>query len=124
VTTDDIPALPVYGFDPQSLSGLLSLAITVLLPILVGLLTKRSTSAGTKALLLLAFAAVKSFLEAWLQASNTSVDFAFVPVAISVVVNFALAAVVHLGLWKPTGASGAAQDTLIKDKPVSLEYNG
>jgi hypothetical protein len=124
MTTDDIPALPVYGFDPQSLSGLLSLAITVLLPILVGLLTKRSTSAGVKAILLLAFAAVKAFLEAWLQAANTSVDFAFVPVAISIVVNFAIAAVVHFGLFKPTGVSGAAQDTLVKDKPASPEYNG
>lgn len=119
MTTDDIPALPVYGFDPQSVSGLLSLSITVLLPLLVGLLTKRSTSPGVKAVLLLLFAAVKSFLEAWLQAANTAVDFAFVPVAISVVVNFAIAAIVHFGLWSPTGASRAAQDTLVKDhRPV------
>lgn len=117
--TDDIPALPVYGFDPQSISGLLSLLITVLLPLLVGLLTKRSTSPGVKAVLLLAFAAIKTFLEGWLQAANTAVDFAFVPAAISVVVNFAIAAVVHLGLWKPTGTAGAAQDTLVKDRPGS-----
>ena len=116
MTDADIPALPVYGFDPQSLSGLLSLVITVLLPIAVGLLTKRSTSAGVKAVLLLAFAAAKAFLEAWLQATNTAVDFAFVPVAISVVVNFAIAAVVHFGLWKPTGAADAAQRSLIADR--------
>ncbi len=119
MNADDIPALPVYGFDPQSVSGLLSLAITVLLPIAVGLLTKRSTSAGAKAVLLLAFAAVKSWLEAWLQAANTGVDFAFVPVAITVVVNFAIAAAVHRGLYKPTGVAGAAQDTLIKDRSVA-----
>lgn len=117
MTSDDIPALPVYGFDPQSLSGLLSLAITVLLPLLVGLLTKRSTSPGTRAVLLLAFAAVKSFLEAWLQAANTAVDFAFVPVAISVVVNFAIAVIAHFGFWSPTGVSGAAQDSMVKDRP-------
>ena len=115
MTADDIPALPVYGFDPQSLSGLLSLIIAVVLPLLVGLLTKRSTSPAAKAILLLAFAAVKAFLEGWLQAENTDVAFAFVPAAISTVVNFAIAAVVHLGLWKPTGAADAAQDTLVKD---------
>jgi hypothetical protein len=124
MTTDDVPNLPVYGFDPHSLTGLLSLAITVLLPILVGLVTKRSTSPGVQAVLLLAFASVKAFLEAWLQATNTSVDFAFVPVAISVVVNFAIAVVSHLGLWKPTGAAAAAQDSMVKDKPAAGRYSG
>ena len=116
MTADDIPALPVYGFDPHSLSGLLSLAISVLLPLLVGLITKRSTSPAAQAVLLLAFSAAKSFLEGWLQATNSAVDFAFVPAAISTVVNFAIAVIMHFGLWKPTGAAGAAQDTLVKDR--------
>lgn len=116
MTTDDIPALPIYGFDPQSVSGLISLAIAVLLPLLVGLVTKRSTSAGTKAVLLLAFAAIKTFLEGWLQAADSAVDFAFVPAAIAVFVNFALAVVTHFGLWKPTGATDAAQRSLVHDR--------
>src|SRR5688572_17258272 len=101
---------------PNSLSGLISLALTVLLPLAVGLLTTRPTSPGVKAVLLLAFAAIKSFLEGWPQARNTAVDFAFVPVAITTLVNFALTAVVHFGLWKPTGTAGAAQDTLVKER--------
>lgn len=116
MTSDDIPALPVYGFDPNSLSGLLSLAIAVLLPLVVGLVTTRSTSAGVKAVLLLLFAAIKSFLEGWLAAVNTSVDFAFIPVAISTVVNLAIAVAVHHGFWRPTGATDAAQNSLIKDR--------
>lgn len=118
MTADGIPALPVYGFNPQSLSGILSLIITVVLPLLVGLVTKRSTRPGVQALVLLTFAAVKSFLEGWLQAVNAGVEFAAVPTAISTVVNFVIAVVVHLGLWRPTGVAGAAQDTLIKDKPA------
>lgn len=112
---NEIPELPVYGFDPTSVSGALSMLITMLLPLLVGLVTKRSTSPGVKALLLLLFAAVKTFFTAWLDAANAGVEFLWTAVLISVVVNFAIAAVVHLGLWKPTGASGAAQDTLVKD---------
>lgn len=114
--TTDIPALPVYGFDPNSLSGLISLIVTVLLPLIVGLLTTRTTSAGVKAVLLLAFAAIKSFLEGWLQARNTAVEFEFVAAAITTAVNFAIAAVVHFGLYKPTGVSAAAQDALVKDR--------
>jgi hypothetical protein len=116
MTESDIPALPVYGFDPSSISGLLSLAVTVLLPLLVGIVTTRTTSPGVKAVLLLAAAAIKSFLEAWLQAENTAVDFALVPVAISIAVNFAIAAVVHFGLWKPVGASAAAQRAFTADR--------
>lgn len=116
MTDADIPALPVYGFDPSSLTGLLSLIITVLLPLLVGLITTRTTSPAVRAILLLAFAAIKGFLEAWLQAINTDVDFAFVPVAITIAVNFVIAVVVHFGLWKPVGASAAAQRAFTSSK--------
>jgi hypothetical protein len=116
MTADGIPALPVHGFDPQSLSGILSLLVTVVLPLLVGLVTRRSTRPGVQAVMLLAFAAVKSFLEGWLAAANAGVPFAAVPVAIGTVVNFMIAVVVHLGLWRPTGVAGAAQDTLVKDR--------
>lgn len=116
MTSDDIPALPVYGFDPNSISGLISLIIAVLLPLVVGLITTRATSPGVKAVLLLIFAAVKSFLEGWLAARSAHIDFAFVPVAISTVVNLAIAVVAHFGLLKPTGATAAAQNSLIKDR--------
>lgn len=116
MTATDIPALPVYGFDATSLSGLLSLVIAVILPLFVGLITTRTTNPGLQAVLLLLFAAVKSFLEGWLQSANSGVDFAFVAVAISTVVNFAIGVVVHYGLWRPTGAAGKAQDSLIKDR--------
>ena len=113
----DVPTLPVYGFEPN-LGGLLSLAITIALPILVGLVTRRSTSAGVKAVLLLALAAVKTVLEAWLQAANTSVDFVWIPVAYTTAINFLIAVALHFGLFKPTGMAGAAQDSLVRDKGV------
>lgn len=116
---NDIPQLPAYGFDPTSVSGLLSLAVAVALPILVGLVTRASTPAGVKAVLLLAFAAVKAFAEAWLDAVNTGVEFLWTAVAISVVVNFLIAVAVHFGLWRPTGATAAAQRTLVTDRPAS-----
>ncbi|MER7331649.1 MULTISPECIES: hypothetical protein [unclassified Micromonospora] len=111
----DVPALPVYGFAPN-LGGLLSLAITVLLPILVGLVTRRSTSASAKAVLLLLLSAVNAVLSAWLQAENTAAVFEWIPVVYSTAINFGIAVAVHFGLFKPTGAASAAQGSLVKDK--------
>lgn len=113
---DGIPELPAYGFDPTSVSGLLSLVLALLLPLLVGLLTKQSWSASTKAILLLVLSTVKAFVEAWLDAVNGGVEFLWTAVAISVVTNFVIAVVVHFGLWKPTGATAAAQRSGIKDE--------
>lgn len=113
---NEIPELPAYGFDPTSVSGLLSLVLTLLLPLLVGLMTKQSWSSGLKAVLLLVLSAVKAFVEAWLDAANSGAEFLWTAVAISVVTNFVIAVVVHFGLWKPTGASDAAQRSGVKDE--------
>ena len=113
-----MPELPVYGFAPN-LGGLLGLLITVALPILVGLVTTRSTPAGVKAVLLLLLTAVKSVLEAWLQAENTAAVFDPIPVIYTTGINFAIATAVHFGLYRPTGVTAAAQDTLVKDRTVS-----
>jgi hypothetical protein len=113
-----MPELPVYGFAPD-LGGLLGLLITVGLPILVGLVTTRSTSPAAKAVLLLLLTALKSVLEAWLQAENTAVALDPVPVIYTTAINFVIAVAVHFGLYRPTGATAAAQDTLVKDRPAS-----
>lgn len=115
---NDVPELPIYGFAPN-LGGLLSLAITVLLPILVGLVTRQSTSAGTKAVLLLALSAVNSILSAWLQAENTSAVFEWIPVVYTTAISFGIAVAVHLGFYRPTGVASAAQNSGVKDRPLS-----
>lgn len=112
---NDVPTLPVYGFAPN-LGGLLSLAITIVLPILVGLVTRQSTSAGVKAVLLLALAAIKTILEAWLQAANTAADFEWVPIVYTTVINFGIAVAVHFGFYKATGVAQAAQNSLVTDR--------
>jgi hypothetical protein len=88
----------------------LGLAISVLLPVLVGLVTTRVTHAGVKAVLLLALTAVNGFLIE-LQAGGEGYDFG---TAVTLtLVSFGTAVLSHFGLWKPTGVSGKAQDSLI-----------
>ena len=53
----------------------LQFAIAVLLPLLVGLVTKHTTSSGTKAVLLLALSAVSAILTGWAAAAEANVAF-------------------------------------------------
>lgn len=115
ILAQEVPELPVYGFTPD-LGGLLSAVITVLLPILVGLVTTRLTSSAVKGLLLLAVAAIKVFIETWLNSVNLGTDFEPGTVAITILINFVIAVAVHYGLWKPTGVTARAQDSLVTDR--------
>lgn len=100
-------------FDPSDqLVSFLALAATVFLPILVGLVTKASTSSATKALLLATLSAVTAIVTALIQVEG-SLD--LYPVVLSAVEIFVIAVAVHYGLWKSTGVTEAVQGTLVAD---------
>lgn len=88
----------------------LGLLISVILPVLVGLVTTRVTSAGVKAVLLLALTALNGFL---VEYAAPGPDYDLGNAVILVLVSFGTAVLSHFGLWKPTGVSGKAQDSLI-----------
>lgn len=96
---DDLPNLPTYMFQPN-LPGLISLALTIVLPLLVALLVKAGYAPWVKGLYLLALASVKTFLEAWLAAVNSGEPFAFYNVLYAVLINFGIAVAAHFGLLK------------------------
>lgn len=101
------PTLPTYVGAPN-LAGLLSLAVTVLLPIIAALFMRSSWSAFRKGLVLFLLAAIKAFLEAWLGAVVDHEQFNFVTAAYSTLVQFVLAVVAYIGLIKNTAAQQAA----------------
>ncbi|GHF77162.1 hypothetical protein ACFFSH_33200 [Streptomyces filamentosus] len=88
----------------------LGLLISVVLPILVGLVTTRVTHAGTKAVLLLALTALNGFV---IELANPGPGWDAGTAAVLALVSFATAVLAHFGLWKPTGVSGRAQDALV-----------
>lgn len=106
-----LPDLPVYSFTPD-LGGLLSLTLTIVLPLLVGVVTTRVTSANIKAVILLALATVKTLVEAIIAANVAGIPFEFVPVLMNLVLNFVVAVVVYFGLWKPTGTAQVVQENV------------
>ncbi|MFG3706361.1 hypothetical protein ACGF7U_16755 [Micromonospora sp. NPDC047670] len=96
-----LPDLPTYLFAPN-LAGVLSLALTILLPLAAALFMRQSWSAGPKGLVLLALAALKAFLEAWLGAAEAGVAFDVADVGYAVVVNFGIAVGAYFGLLRNT----------------------
>lgn len=88
----------------------LGLLVSVVLPVLVGLVTTRVTSAGTKAVLLLALSTVNGLV---VEIANPGPGFDLGTAAILALVAFGTGVLAHFGLWKPAGVSGKAQDSLI-----------
>lgn len=108
------PTLPTYLFEP-SLAGVLSLALTIILPFLAALLMKSSWSAPTKGLILLALAAAKTFVEAWVGAVESNEAFNMIEALYMVLINFGIAVVSYFGLLKGTAVQQAAMRSGVKD---------
>ena len=88
----------------------LGLLISVVLPVLVGLVTTRVTHAGTKAVLLLALSTLNGFL---VELAAPGPGWNAGTAVVLALVSFALGVLTHFGLWKPTGVSVKAQDSLV-----------
>lgn len=93
-----------------SRAEIIGLLVTLVLPVLVGLVTTRVTSAGTKAVLLLALTAATGF---FVELGNAGPDYNVANGVFYTVVGFITAVAVHFGFLKPTGISGKAQDSLV-----------
>jgi hypothetical protein len=89
----------------------LGLIISVVLPVLVGLVTTRITNAGVKAVLLLALSTANGFLVE--LAGPHDAGYSWQTAAVLALVSFGTGVLAHFGLWKPTGVSGKAQDSLV-----------
>ena len=111
------PTLPTYLFEP-SLAGVLSLALTVLLPLLAAVLMRSNWSAFKKGLVLLAMAAVKAYMEAWIGHVESGEGFDFARTAYTVLVNFGLAVIFYFGLLKNTDIQRSAINAGVKPKTI------
>lgn len=97
----------------------LGLVISVVLPVLVGLVTTRVTSAGVKSVLLLALSTANGFLIE--LAGPHDAGYSVQTAAVLSLVSFAIGVLSHFGLLKPTGISGKAQDSLITAGPRTAQ---
>ena len=96
-----------FTLDPAAVVQLL---IAFVLPIAVGLVTTRVTSAAAKAWLLAGLTLVTSLL---VELGRTLASGGVFDVGVALIAAlpaFVVSVATHYGLWKPTGVSGAAQD--------------
>lgn len=90
---------------------LASLVVGLVLPLVVGFVTKMTTHPSTKAILLLFFSAFSSFLTEFLNERSV---FDWKTALITWGGTFIVGVGMHFGLYKPTGASAAAQKIGVK----------
>jgi hypothetical protein len=90
----------------------LGLLVSVVLPVLVGLVTTRVTHAGLKAVLLLALSTATGFVTEY--AGPHDAGYSVGTAAVLALVAFGVAVLSHFGFWKPVGVSGKAQDSFVK----------
>ena len=89
--------------------GVLTLVVSVILPVLVGLVTKVVTRPGVKAVLLALLSAVTGFGGELLNALVNQSPYNLFVGLITFITAFIIAVALHYGLWKPTGVSASAQ---------------
>lgn len=88
------------------------LILPVVLPMAVGLVSTRVTNGSVKAVLLLGFSVVTTFLTQLLAAYNSgTTDFDLGMALITSLVTFVLGVGVHFGLLKPTGVTDSLLDS-------------
>lgn len=110
-------------FHPTLLQGL-TLLTAVVLPLLVGLVTTRITTANMKAILLLALALVTSLITAWIGAVQAGAAFDLWGALYTAGTIFIIAVASHFGLWKPTGVAAVAADVLVVAPSPDTPSNG
>lgn len=96
-----------------SIAEVVQFVVAVLLPVLVGLVTTRVTSANRKSILLFALSGISAFLNEVLVAANSGAAFDLGAALLLFLTTFIIAVAMHYGLWKPTGVSEIAQDHLV-----------
>src|ERR1044072_1684990 len=106
---NDVDPTAHTGYDTVAILGVL---IGSVLPLLVGLVTKSSTSPKVKSLMLVVLSAVTAVL----TEAETKGSFVWQQALLTFVATFSTAAVTHFALWVPTGATAKAQSMLNKDE--------
>lgn len=97
------------------LSQALSLAIGVVLPLVVGFITKESWGAGIRAVLLALLTGATAFLTTWKSNVDANTAFDLTEALLTWLATFLTGVGLHFGFLNPTGLSGAAKNSGISD---------
>ncbi len=101
---------------------IIQLVLTLIMPLVVGLVSTKATAGAIKAWLLAGLTLLTSILTGLGDALATGSTFDLGASLLIAIPAFAISVSTYYGLWKPTGVGGTAQEfkptTLIHDKEV------
>lgn len=100
-------AVVAFTLDPVLV---IQLVVSIILPLLVGLVTKTKTDGGVKAALLAGFALAASLLNELGAAIAAGVTYDLGQGLLLALPTFLIAVGLHYGLWKPIGAAAKLQE--------------
>lgn len=95
-----------------STMGVLTILVQVVIPLVVGLVTKVSTKSAWKAILLIVLTAANQFFTGWLAAGS---HFAWQSYLVNVIGGVVVSIAFHYGIFKPTGATAQVQTSGVTD---------
>ncbi|AXH70158.1 holin [Microbacterium phage KaiHaiDragon] len=110
----EVPVVSI-AFDWPLIVGMI---VSVVLPLLVGLATTRITNSGVRATILAVLAALTGLLTELGNALTAGVTYNLGMGLVFALASFLVAVGMHFGIYKPTGASTAAQNALGGDKAL------
>lgn len=102
-----------FTLDPATV---VQIVLTVILPILVGLVTTRVTSGAVKAWLLAGLTLLTSLVTELARAIASGETYDLGLALLAAFPAFAISVALHYGLLKPTGVSEKAQSVLVTAK--------
>ncbi len=109
----DAPTAPVavaFTLDPLAV---VQLVIAFILPVLVGLVTTRVTSGALKAWMLAGLSLVTALLVELARALTAGETYDLGVALLTALPAFVVSVASHYGLWRPTGVTEKAQETLV-----------
>jgi len=95
---------------------ILGMVVSVILPLIVGLVTTRVTNSGLKAVLLAALAAITGLGTELIAALNSGQTYDLGNGIVLALTSFLIAVGLHYGIYKPTTLSAKAQNVLVVPK--------
>ncbi|QYW07502.1 hypothetical protein SEA_RAMIEL05_45 [Microbacterium phage Ramiel05] len=110
----EVPVVSI-AFDWPLIVGMI---VSVVLPLLVGLATTRITNSGVRATILAVLAALTGLLTELGNALTAGVTYNLGMGLVFALASFLVAVGMHFGIYKPTGASTAAQNALGGNKAL------
>lgn len=96
-----------FSLDP---AAVVQLCLSVVLPVLVGFVTTRSTNGNVKATLLAALTLVASLLTELGRAQSSGQVYDLGAALLSAIPAFAISVATQFGLWRPSGVTSLVQD--------------